>query len=146
LERRRRGQKVERRRRGQEVERRRRGQKVERRRRGQKVAPQARPEGSQWQVRAKRARSLWIISQKRISPGGATDTRAVIFCRPFGPESIFLAIQGLHASRLPLATFWPRLRRYLLPRLRRYLLAAPAALPSAAPAALPSGRARGATF
>jgi hypothetical protein len=80
--------------------------------------------------------------------------RAVIFCRPFGPVNIILAIQGRRAfalapgyllaapaalqryarryflsalrackyyfgdpgggarSRLPLATFWPRLRRY----------------------------------
>ncbi len=39
-------------------------------------------------------------------------------------------IQGLRASHLPLATFWPRLQRYLL----------------AAPSALPSGRVFGATF
>jgi hypothetical protein len=40
--------------------------------------------------------------------------RPVVFCRPFRPEFLLPAIQGLRAMRLPLATFWPRLRRYRL--------------------------------
>src|SRR5690349_11081491 len=36
------------------------------------------------------------------------------FCRPFGPAMLLCMIQGPRArfaSHLPLATFWPRLRR-----------------------------------
>jgi hypothetical protein len=47
-----------------------------------------------------------------------------------GLRCLFIVIQGLRASRLPLATFSPRRWRYLL----------------AAPLALPSRRASGATF
>jgi hypothetical protein len=56
-------------------------------------------------VRAERARRPWIIPKKHVSPAGATDTRTVVLCRPSGPEFLLLAIQGLRASRLPLATF-----------------------------------------
>jgi hypothetical protein len=60
--------------------------------------------------------------------------RAVIFCRPIGPVIFIFVIQGRRASRLPLATFWPRLRRYSYRS-----LTAPAALQ------LPFGGACGAT-
>src|ERR1044071_585343 len=56
---------------------------------------------------------------------------------PLRGLSFLCVIQGLRASRLPLATFWPRLRRYLNarapPRLRRYLNARAPPHPPALP-------------
>ena len=65
-------------------------------------------------MRSVRARRPWIISKEHASPAGATDNRAAVFCRSFGPEFLLLAIQGLrarYASHWPLAIFEPRLRR-----------------------------------
>ena len=81
------------------------------------------------------------------------DRRAPPFLSALQACPLLFAFQGLRASRLPLATFWPRLRRYRSGwRERRYLLAARVALPSgrasgatAARVALPSGCASGAT-
>ena len=67
--------------------------------------------GSQGPGRAQRARSPWIHLIERASPGGATDVRIADFCRPSRPGRPFYLIQGRRASRLPLATFCPRLRR-----------------------------------
>jgi len=71
--------------------------------------PQARTEGSQGQVR-----STPPLDQrkKRTSPERATEASGAVFCRPFGPEIFLRTIQGPRASRLPLATFCSRLRRY----------------------------------
>ena len=77
-------------------------------------ALKTRQEGSQGQGRAKRARSPWIVPKQRVSPEGATDTRAAVFCRPFGPAILCAAIQGCGLASLALAP--------------GYLLAAPSAL------------------
>jgi hypothetical protein len=91
----------------------------ERRRREQKVAkgqgearsgaPKARTEGSQGPVRSAASTQPLDHFKKRESPGGAIDMRAAPFCRPSGPALFFFTIQGLRASRLPLATFCPPL-------------------------------------
>jgi hypothetical protein len=79
----------------------------ERRRRGQtgapqarkKVAPQARAEGSQGQVRSVASTPPLDQSPKSARAPQGRQPRAVVFCRPCGPEFLLLAIQGLRATR-----------------------------------------------
>ena len=79
------------------------GHGVERQRRGQKVA------------RGKReARRPWISNNNDFRPNGPTETGGCVSAAPSGLSRFLGMIQGLRArcaSPLPLATFWPRLRR-----------------------------------
>ena len=105
--------------------------------------PKARPEGSQGQERAKRARSPWIRN-KKFRPAGPTDNNGAPLS-PLRGSRAFLSDPGAACSlRFALAPGYllaaPAALRYLLaaPAALRYLLAAPAALRYllAAPAAL----------
>ena len=47
--------------------------------------------------------------------------RAAVFCRPSRPDALYCLIQGLRASRLPLATFFRAFGARRIPRSGRRL-------------------------
>jgi hypothetical protein len=76
---------------------------------GSQVAPKARPEGSQGQVRS--TPPLDPL-ENAASPGGAIDMAHRRPLSALRASFEFARSQGQRASRSPLATFGPRLRRY----------------------------------
>jgi hypothetical protein len=92
------------------------------------VAPQARLEGSQGRVRSAAQHAAPGSFPKTTQPRRGDRRVPINFCDGdtlvapsalflsalAGLRCLFIAIQGLRAARLPLATFSPRLRRYPL--------------------------------
>ena len=58
------------------------------------------------------ARNPWIPNKRRVRPEGPTDQRAAYLSPRFGARALTIMIQGCVLRASPLATLWPRLRRY----------------------------------